>query len=477
MHALDLARQAELMAKNSQPRRKSGSASSTPSRRSSASASSSSARAPTSPGRPRASTSSSTPSWPPSSPPGAGGAPGDDPGDSATAVRVAYETLARKGCEPVGVIVNRVPPAVAAEDAARVAPRDEDELASSCPRTGSWPARRWPRSPRRSTPTSWRRAGAPRPRGARHDGGGDSAEHFIEDLVDGTLVIVPGDRPDIVIASLACTLSPNFPAIAGIVLTSGYAVAPAVGRLLEDTPFAVLQVAAGTYATATAVHAVRPVITAADDPEVATAIGVFEAGVDTAALRQRIALARSRWRTKITAVVFKYELIEGERWAPRRIVLPEGEAACQAGFNPFDLTKVWPHGDYTLIKVDAVGLNQYLADFHTEMEQAAFEPNNLVPGISLRPTGCCSRVASASRRAPGATRGQATSRSLSTRRWPGSTPYSKDGGDGVNVQDAHGVRAEPVRRAAGGPVGDRPGGSVGDERRDGPRGLQIPHRG
>ena len=54
-------------------------------------------------------------------------------------------------------------------------------------------------------------------------------------------------------------------------------------------------------------------------------------------------------------------------------------------FNPFDLTKVWPHADYPLIKVGAMTLNRNLTDFHTEMEQAAFEPNNLVPGIGLSP--------------------------------------------------------------------------------------------
>jgi catalase len=54
-------------------------------------------------------------------------------------------------------------------------------------------------------------------------------------------------------------------------------------------------------------------------------------------------------------------------------------------FNPFDLTKVWPHGDYPLIKVGTMTLNRNLTDFHTEMEQAAFEPNNLVAGIGLSP--------------------------------------------------------------------------------------------
>ena len=54
-------------------------------------------------------------------------------------------------------------------------------------------------------------------------------------------------------------------------------------------------------------------------------------------------------------------------------------------FNPFDLTKVWPHGDYPLIEVGRLTLDRNVSDYHTEMEQAAFEPNNLVPGIALSP--------------------------------------------------------------------------------------------
>jgi len=54
-------------------------------------------------------------------------------------------------------------------------------------------------------------------------------------------------------------------------------------------------------------------------------------------------------------------------------------------FNPFDLTKVWPHGDYPLTEVGRLTLDRNPTDHHTEIEQAAFEPNNLVPGIGASP--------------------------------------------------------------------------------------------
>ncbi|WP_310714862.1 catalase [Streptomyces lydicus] len=54
-------------------------------------------------------------------------------------------------------------------------------------------------------------------------------------------------------------------------------------------------------------------------------------------------------------------------------------------FNPFDLTKVWPHGDYPLIEVGRMTLNRNPEDFFVHIEQAAFEPSNMVPGIGPSP--------------------------------------------------------------------------------------------
>jgi catalase len=54
-------------------------------------------------------------------------------------------------------------------------------------------------------------------------------------------------------------------------------------------------------------------------------------------------------------------------------------------FNPFDLTKVWPHADYPLIEVGRMTLNRNPDNYHVHIEQAAFEPSNLVPGIGVSP--------------------------------------------------------------------------------------------
>ncbi|MBA3525276.1 MAG: catalase, partial [Geodermatophilaceae bacterium] len=54
-------------------------------------------------------------------------------------------------------------------------------------------------------------------------------------------------------------------------------------------------------------------------------------------------------------------------------------------FNPFDLTKVWPHADYPLIEVGKMTLNRNPQNFFAEIEQSAFEPSATVPGIAFSP--------------------------------------------------------------------------------------------
>ncbi len=82
-----------------------------------------------------------------------------------------------------------------------------------------------------------------------------------------------------------------------------------------------------------------------------------------------------------------YEAIEkGDfpRWAVKIQVMPEQDAA-KCPFNPFDLTKVWSHKDYPLIDVGVLELNKNPENYFAEVEQAAFNPANIVPGIGFSP--------------------------------------------------------------------------------------------
>jgi catalase len=65
-------------------------------------------------------------------------------------------------------------------------------------------------------------------------------------------------------------------------------------------------------------------------------------------------------------------------------IMPEADAD-KTLYNPFDLTKVWPHKDYPLIEVGVVELNRTPENYFAEVEQASFSPANVVPGISHSP--------------------------------------------------------------------------------------------
>ena len=71
-------------------------------------------------------------------------------------------------------------------------------------------------------------------------------------------------------------------------------------------------------------------------------------------------------------------------WRLEMQVMPIAEAA-DYRFNPFDLTKVWPHGDYPPIAVGRLVLDRNPDNFFAEVEQAGFSPANLVPGVGLSP--------------------------------------------------------------------------------------------
>ena len=72
------------------------------------------------------------------------------------------------------------------------------------------------------------------------------------------------------------------------------------------------------------------------------------------------------------------------RWTLFVQVMPEAEADTTA-YDPFDLTKVWPHSDYPLIEVGVMELNRNADNYFAEIEQAAFSPSNKVPGIGYSP--------------------------------------------------------------------------------------------
>ena len=72
------------------------------------------------------------------------------------------------------------------------------------------------------------------------------------------------------------------------------------------------------------------------------------------------------------------------KWRMCVQIMPEADAD-KHPYNPFDLTKVWPHKDYPLIDVGMLELNRNPDNYFAEIEQAAFSPSNIVPGIGFSP--------------------------------------------------------------------------------------------
>lgn len=71
-------------------------------------------------------------------------------------------------------------------------------------------------------------------------------------------------------------------------------------------------------------------------------------------------------------------------WTLKVQVMPEADAASYR-FNPFDLTKVWPHSDYPLVEIGRLTLDRNPDNYFAEVEQAAFDPGNFVPGVGPSP--------------------------------------------------------------------------------------------
>lgn len=81
---------------------------------------------------------------------------------------------------------------------------------------------------------------------------------------------------------------------------------------------------------------------------------------------------------------YSIERAEFPRWTMYVQIMPELDAE-KTSYNPFDLTKVWPHADYPLIRVGELELNRNPQNYFAEIEQAAFSPSNIVPGIGFSP--------------------------------------------------------------------------------------------
>ncbi len=252
---------------------------------------------------------------------------GKSPDETLDAAQVARESFENKGCTVVATIINRV---------------DHNQIADvkdQIKKMGleTVPIYILPEAPSLGKPTVGeiaRNLNAQilqgEPKGLNRDVhdfkvAAMNVPHFLDRIEDGDLIITPGDRADVILASLATTVSDTSPNIAGLLLTGGLAPEDPVQRLIQGfkkySPISVTLVGTDTYTTALNASMVRPALTPENDRKIATALGVFESHVDTRQLEDRIQVVRSH---RVTPIMFEYELIERAKADRRRIVLPEG---------------------------------------------------------------------------------------------------------------------------------------------------------
>jgi len=145
--------------------------------------------------------------------------------------------------------------------------------------------------------------------------------NFLHVLDDGALVIVPGDRADVMVACLASSFSPEFPVPSALILTGGLAPDANILPLLAQSPFPIFAAGEDTYMTAKRVSEVRSEIWSGHRRKVASALGLWSRRVDEAELVERLHLPRLE---RMTPLRFLHDLIERARGQRRHVVLPEG---------------------------------------------------------------------------------------------------------------------------------------------------------
>jgi len=150
-----------------------------------------------------------------------------------------------------------------------------------------------------------------------------SLENALPRLTEGAIVVIPGDRSELVLAALTAHASGTFPTLAGIVLNGGFELSPVIDKLISglDEALPIVTTELGTYATAQRITQTRGRMTARAQRKIDTALALFETHVDADVLLDAVGAGKP---TVVTPLMFEYGLLERARSQRKRIVLPEG---------------------------------------------------------------------------------------------------------------------------------------------------------
>ena len=148
-------------------------------------------------------------------------------------------------------------------------------------------------------------------------------QNYLPHITENCLVVTPGDRGDIILSALQAHQSQNYPAIAGIILTTSFQPEESIKKLLDGLPSIVpiLSVKENTYETVSRLGMVNSYITPQSQTKISICKKLFEKYVDTSALTEQISSVTTRG---ITPRMFQYNLLHKAKQHKKHIVLPEG---------------------------------------------------------------------------------------------------------------------------------------------------------
>ena len=241
-------------------------------------------------------------------------------------IQVANNTIARHQCDLLAIIVNRVAPNILVPVTEALTTHfDHKCLISVLPEVDSL---RQPTMEDITTALGAKYFSGPKNRLLRDVDGitvaAMSINNYLRLLKEDDLIITPGDRPDIILATLAAIISKNCASAAGLILTGDILPSASMQNLLKgmkESTIPIYSVATDTYRTAMQAGEVPGILRATNERKIAKALGMFESHVDTEALEQKIVHTVP---TAISPLMFEYSLFKRARTAIQHIVLPEG---------------------------------------------------------------------------------------------------------------------------------------------------------
>ena len=186
-----------------------------------------------------------------------------------------------------------------------------------------------------------------------------SMENVLTRLIEGSVVVVPADRSEVLLAVLTAQRSATFPSVSGIVLNGGFPISDAMERLIGGLKagLPIVRTDLGSYDTALAITHTRGRLAAESQRKRDTALALFEKHVDGQALLDVLDVAEP---DVVTPLMFEYGLLERARRERKHIVLPEGyddrilrAAATLLARDVADLTIL---GEEIEVRARAIGL-------------------------------------------------------------------------------------------------------------------------